>query len=158
MSAHNSPLRSEPFEPTRRRLLQNACHIPEKGVYLRSSHVHDYVTLTLDDGVEVMRDGGCEYIRSSVDDPKRVIDWSIYTDDPFEVVAERYLWGTYGRYGKGPLVIKPLAKCTLAHLKAIAETQAHIKGTLILRVVEYWIKTKEAEKRRLKRKRARQSA
>lgn len=126
-----------------RRLIQNALYIPEINLWLKSTHVHDYVAHTLTDGTYVSTDGGCEYLHRTVSDPARVIPWDLYVDDPFEVIADKLLWGTYGPEGKGPFKRVPLRDCELDHLRAIRETQAGIRGTIYGRVVDHWITVKE---------------
>ncbi len=124
--------------PVRRRLLQNALHIPSEDLYLKSAHVHDYVVHRCKDGSECMVDGGREYLRRSVNPLQR--DFDLYEDDSFDLIADRLLWGTYGRkktYSR--FVWVPLKDCTTEHLQAILTTQHHVKGTLIERVCQHWL-------------------
>lgn len=126
---------------TPRRLTQNALFLPEEDLYLKSAHVHDYVTHTLADGVEVMIDGGLDYIRHSVHrgaEAARVVDWCLYDDSSWEAIAEGLLWGTYGKEGKGPLRYRPISTLELDHLRAILKTQDHIDRTLHQKVVCHW--------------------
>ena len=127
-----------PLIPIRRQLIQNAVFIPEKNLYLKSTHVHDCVIEVLDDGREVMIDGGLEYVRRSVHPAERVIDLCLYDDSPFEAIAEGLLWGTYGKGGNQPLRYRPISTLELDHLIAIRDTQFHISAR-IRQVVEYWI-------------------
>lgn len=73
-----------------RKLLQNAIICPD-GTILNSKHTHDYQAHEQADGTYYMRDGGLSYIRGAGDKPKE--DLTLYTDDPFEVIREKYLIG-----------------------------------------------------------------
>lgn len=132
------------MNPPRRQLTQNAIKVttPKGPVYLRSSHVHDFVSYGRESGkgVYACNDGGLEYLHRTVGPHQE--DWDLYTDSPFEEVCRKALWGTYGPKGKGPLVIKPLAECDLDHLKAILATQMKI-SPLYVKVVKHWIAAKE---------------
>ncbi len=130
------------MKPVHRQLIQNALYVPEKDLYLKSTHVHDYVSIQLDDGTEVCTDGGTFYLHRTVHRDGRVVEWDLYEDDPFERVAERLLWGTYGKPAKLPMRHRPIASFDLDHLQAILKTQSHVKGTLHQKVVYYWWATK----------------
>jgi hypothetical protein len=123
-------------------LLQNACHIPEADLYLRSVNVHDFIQWRSEDGrVDYAIDGGHgrgAYVRRVGHDNGRVFDWCLYDDDPFDLIAERLLWGTFGKEGKEPRRWRPISTLELGHLQAILQTQSHIKGTLTERVVQHW--------------------
>lgn len=126
-------------------LLQNAVRVKtSKGyVYHRSVHVHDYQ----EHGRGKKRfsiDGGNAYVRRGANDLTNppFEEWCLTEDDSFETICARALWGSYGKDGKGPKVIKPLAECDFDHLCAIKATQPQIKGTMWGRVVDYWIKEK----------------
>jgi hypothetical protein len=139
------------MQPIERHLTQQAAHIPEEGVYLKSRHVHDFVGHTWVDKTGATKtfciDGGLDYQRRVGDldliDAGRVVDWSIWSDDEFEVYRDHLLWGTYGPDGDQPLRWVPLKDCTLDHLKAIQRTQSHIVGTIAEKVVDWWVKEKE---------------
>lgn len=122
-----------------RKLLQNAIKVKtRKGpIYLRSSSVHDYVSYGKGKNLHFV-DGGLSYLHRTVGEES----WDLYEDDSFETICARALWGSYGKDGKGPKVIKPLAECDFDHLCAIKATQPQIKGTMWGRVVDYWIKEK----------------
>lgn len=73
-----------------RKLIQNAIVTPD-GTILNSTHRHDYVGHTDVNGTFYMRDGGVDYIRGAGFEPKE--DLTLYSDDPFEVIREKYLVG-----------------------------------------------------------------
>lgn len=133
----------------RRQLVQNAIRFRLKDGtyhYLTSRYVHDYVSYG--EGQDYYStDGGLSYIHRTVD--PRQEDWDLYLDDPFDLICERLLWGTYGlnpskeRISQGHLW-KPLAECDLSHLKVIKETQLQIAGKMSERVVDHWIQVKES--------------
>ncbi len=128
-----------------RRLSQNAIRIPSEDLYLKSEHVHDYMTHDGEEGCHWMVDGGLDYLRRGWGPANKrdsFEDWSLYTDSPFELVAERLLWGTRGPDGDQPLRHRPIATLALDHLQAILATQTQIKGKLAERVVQHWIALK----------------
>ncbi len=130
---------------TPRQLTQNAIRIPSEDLYLKSSHVHDYVCHEPREGESYMVDGGLDYLRRGWGPTNKrdsFEDWSLYDDSPFDLVAERLLWGTRGPDGDQPLRHRPIATLALDHLQAILSTQAQIKGTLHERVVKYWVALK----------------
>lgn len=122
---------------TARTLTQQAVFVPELDRYYRSSHVHDYVTIAFPDGAEYSLDGGTDYMRrgcSTGFDHSRIVDWSLYEDDSFDMIKRKLLWGTYGISGDQPLRWKPLIECDSDHLRAILKTQVHVKGSRVERV------------------------
>lgn len=129
-------------------LLQNAIWIPEADLYLRSVHRHDYIPWKSEDGiVDFAIDGGQgpgSYIRRVGTTGGRVVEWCLTDADPFELVAERLLWGTFGKDGKGPMKWRPIATLETNHLRAILRTQPHIRDTITERVVSYWLAHREA--------------
>lgn len=127
-----------------RHLIQQAYYVPEQKRYYKSVHRHDFVTIDLGD-TSVSIDGGDAYIRLVGDIDligTRVIEYHLYSDDSFETVADKFLWGTRGKGGKEPLKWVRLADCDLDHLRAIKETQWHIFGKIAEKVVDYWIQQK----------------
>lgn len=136
----NSTLRS-PL-PSPRRIIQNAVWIPTEDIFLQSTSTHDYNCHTLKDGGEVCVDGGHEYIRRSMKRLAVFVDWSLYQDDGFERIAERLLWGTYGKEGKASYRWVPLSRCETDHLEAILTTQLNM-NPLHRRVAMYWLGKRE---------------
>ncbi len=104
-------------------IIQNAVKIKETGEIIKSAHRHDYVSRTLKNGKEIVRDGGGSYIRGSIDDPADIEDYTLLKEDKFSKIKKYLLWGTYGKDGSELLRYVPLCKCETAHLKAILKTQ-----------------------------------
>jgi hypothetical protein len=128
-----------------RQLIQNAIYIPSEDLYLKSVHVHDYVSHEPREGYSWSVDGGLDYLRCGWGPTNKrdsFEDWSLYEDDPFERIAERFLWGTYGKPATFPMRYRPIASFTLDHLQAILATQQQIKGKLVERVVQHWVTLK----------------
>ena len=123
-------------------LIQNAAWIPEADLYLRSVNIHDFIRWQSEDGkVDYAVDGGegrGAYVRRVGYEGGRVFDWCLYDTDPFDLIAGRLLWGTFGKEGKEPRRWRPISSLELDHLQAILKTQPHIKGTLTERVVQHW--------------------
>lgn len=140
----NSPMRSEPFTPSRPQLTQNALFWPAAGIYLKSTHVHDYVghEIELFPGAKqgLHLDGGCEYSRVVSSGNPVYEDFSLWEDSPFEDVCQKMLWGTYGKNGDQPLRWVPLKECETEHLQAILKTQLHIYGGIIEKVIKHILK------------------
>lgn len=134
---------------TERKLIQQAYYVPEQDRFYKSAHVHDFVTIDLGDK-SVSLDGGAEYQRHVGDldlfDSGRLVSFCLYADTPFEEIASKFLWGTYGPGGKGPFRWVPLSECSPDHLEAIQKTQLHIKGNLVGRIVDYWVDKKREKK------------
>ncbi len=126
-------------------IVQNALFIPEKDIYLKSSHVHDFDSYALSGESVIFTDGGLSYIRRSQLPAGRVIKWDLYSNDSFETVAQRLLWQTFGPKGDQPGRHRPISTLELDHLKAILATQGHIRGTIYEEVVRYWIEKKEGK-------------
>lgn len=139
----NSPLMSEPFSPSRPQLTQNALFWPAAGVYLKSTHVHDYVgqDIEIAPGLKqsLALDGGLEYSRVVSSGNPVYEDFSLWKDSPFDMVADRFLWGAYGPNGDQPLRWVPLKECETDHLQAILRTQLHIYGTVVDKVIRHWL-------------------
>ncbi len=128
--------------PVPRQLVQNALWITEGDLYLKSTHRHDWTSHKLADGTLVFTDGGLAYVHRS-ELPPSVVEWDLYDNDRFDLIAARLLWGTRGKDGKSPLRHRPIASFELDHLHAILKTQLQIKGTIVERVVRWWIAQKE---------------
>lgn len=137
-----------PAPPRHPSIVQNALRLTDGGdiVYLLSIHVHDFVSHTFKDGAYAACDGGTVYLKrvTSLIKPGQMEEWSLMADDPFEVMAARLLWGTYGQHGDQPLRRVPFAECTLDHLKAIKRTESGHISPLCLRIVDHWIAAKSA--------------
>lgn len=130
-------------------LIQNAVRIPEDDLYLKSEHQHDFVSHTFKDGLVLDIDGGLAYCKRGGDlykllDPvARYEEWCLTTDDPFEHIADRLLWGTRGKAGDQPLTYRPIKELAarpegIEHMRAILQNCLNI-APLHKRVVEHWL-------------------
>lgn len=108
-------------------MIQNAVYDVVNGIWYKSDHVHDYVSIPVGNGWTFI-DGGTEYRRTSMNFSKLegFEEWSLYESSPYDQVKKRLLWGTYGISGKDPLRWVPLCHCSNDHLNAILNTQSHI--------------------------------
>ena len=100
-----------------RKLVLNRIRTPD-GTILTSRNVHDYKCYKDKNGDTYTNDGGVEYLRRSVN----VIHWeelSLYSDDPFEILRENIIWGTYGKNGDEELHYKPISNMSNNHIKAL---------------------------------------
>lgn len=111
------------------------------GTVLKSMHRHDFVEYKDTNGHYYMVDGGCEYLRRTVNrteltfflkikiallklvgktwkDPLEYIELSIYEDAPFEVIRENFHRGGRGKDGLQPLTWVPMSKMSDDWLKA----------------------------------------
>lgn len=99
--------------------------ITPDGTLLQSYHVHDYKTYTDANGEQYMIDGGCEYLRTSVNE-EHAEYFTVTTDDTHEMQRKCFHWGTRGKDGQSPLTWKPLRELDTDHIQAILETQHQI--------------------------------
>jgi hypothetical protein len=107
-----------------KKIISNSIKTPD-GTILTSTHVHDFVQYTDNNGEVYFTDGGNEYLRRSVN-KEPAIDLSIYIDDDFDKVRVAFTWGTYGKKGDQPLKRVSLKDLELDHINAILETQTHL--------------------------------
>lgn len=126
-------------------ILQNALYFPAHEVYLPSTHVHDYREFEYLPGFTAMVDGGKEYIHRSVTPPEHahlVIPWDLSSDNPWELVTERLLWGSLPRDKTLPQVHthRPIRILAKDHLEAILANVPNI-GPVHRQVVKYWLDT-----------------
>lgn len=104
-------------------ILRNSLRCPD-GTELISRHRHDYVEHTDANGKVYMVDGGTDYLKRSANGDE--IDTSIVvsdTDYKENIVRENLMWGTYGKYGTGPLRYVALKDMETEHIRAVLETQ-----------------------------------
>ena len=101
-------------------ILSSRMRTPD-GTILESLHRHDYVTHKDANGKEYMLDGGCAYIRRSINGDEELI--TVTTDDSHSVIREAVTWGTYGKNGDEPFKRVKLANMTDDHIAACIETQ-----------------------------------
>lgn len=103
-------------------IMANRIRTPD-GTILQSFNRHDYkVYRDTVSGEEYMVDGGCDYLRRSVNEV-RAEDMTVMSTDPHEVIREAMHWGTRGVDGKQPLRYIPLKEMTTDHIEACLETQ-----------------------------------
>ncbi len=130
------------------KIIQNAVHIPEDDTYIISRHTHDFVTHVFksDPTLEISVDGGQAYFKRSGDFDSlvgRYEEWSLTDGDPFELVAQRLLWGV--SRGIGEPWYRPLASLTVEHLRNILthveKHQTKLSPTYAS-VIAYWIRKK----------------
>ena len=100
------------------------CITPD-GTVLQSYHRHDYKTYTDKNGEEYMIDGGCDYVRHSINKESAEY-FTVTTDDTHKMKRKWFHWGTYGKNGDQPLKWKPLQELDKEHIEAILGTQHHI--------------------------------
>ena len=119
------------MEYERQMIVRNAIMTPD-GTFLRSFHVHDYVThkdtIT---GEEYMVDGGTQYLRRSVNIVPAE-DFTVTMNDKFTLIRCAFVWKSYGKNGEYPHGIY-IALCDMQadHIEAILDTQVHIRGTYV---------------------------
>jgi len=101
-------------------ILSNKMLTPD-GTVLHSRHRHDYVTHTDANGNGYMLDGGCEYIRCSVNGDEKLL--TVYTNDSHEMIRQSVTWGTYGKNGDETLRYVAIADMDDDHLQACLDTQ-----------------------------------
>ena len=101
-------------------ILSSRMRTPD-GTILESIHRHDYVTHMDANGKEYMLDGGCAYIRRSINGDEELL--TVTTDDSHSVIREAVTWGTYGKNGDEPFKRVKLANMTDDHIAACIETQ-----------------------------------
>lgn len=109
-------------------ILSNKIQCKHCGDTIESFHQHDFKFCSCG---AVAVDGGTSYLRrlgSDFIDLSEIISEE-KEDGWFEKVRETFTWGSYGKGGKGPkrnILLKDLEE---DHIKAILETQWHIKGS-----------------------------
>ena len=100
-----------------RKLIKNSIRTPD-GTILHSKHIHDYIYHKDKNGEIYMNDGGTSYIRRSINN-EPYEDLSVYSDDPFEIVRNSVVWGTYGKNGNEPLKYKTISELSSSHINNI---------------------------------------
>ena len=100
-----------------RKLIKNSIRTPD-GTVLTSRHVHEYKCYKDKNGEIYMNDGGTSYIRRSINEVPYE-DLSVYSDDPFEIVRNSVVWGTYGKNGNEPLKYKTISELSSSHINNI---------------------------------------
>jgi hypothetical protein len=120
------------IEDTRPIIIRNAIMTPDR-TFLRSFHVHDYVTHTDEiTGEKYVVDGGTQYLRRSVNEVPAE-DFTVTMQDKFTLIRYAFVWKSYGKnYEHLPEGIY-IALCDMTddHIEAILNTQVHIRGTYV---------------------------
>ena len=109
-------------------IIRNALVTPD-GTMIESRHRHDYVTHTDKNGKEYMVDGGPAYLRRSCNGDE--VDATVYMSDDHTDKRVAFMWTSYGKEGRGPMLTRPLAELSDNHIEAILETQTQIRGTYV---------------------------
>ena len=113
-------------------IICNAILTPD-GTYLRSYNRHDYKEHWDVEAEELyITDGGTDYLRRSVNKTPAA-DCSVYLSDSFEMIRQAFVWKSYGKnmehlpHG----IYIELYNMETDHIRAILQTQQHIKGTYV---------------------------
>jgi hypothetical protein len=121
-----------------RKLLVNAWQTPD-GTVLESRHRHDFKMhseCVAENSRVYFVDGGLDYIRCSAG----MLFVGCYSDDPHEVIRDTFSWGSYGKDGQQEKHYILLKFMTDDHIRAILDTQKHIKGTVVEKVFKAELK------------------
>lgn len=106
-------------------ILYNAIMTPD-GTILQSKSIHDFVSYEDEVSGEVyFADGGLAYLKRSVNKVPAT-ELSLTTDDPHDVVRQRFTWGTYGVDGKQQKKYVKLKDLTDKHIANILRTQQQL--------------------------------
>lgn len=100
-----------------RQLVHNCVECLECGEILVSHHRHDYKTCSCPNHTTV--DGGLSYLRYGGMNMEMVKAKPVYADDDFELIRNKFQWGTYGKTGKDPLKYVVLKNMTNDHINKI---------------------------------------
>ena len=113
-------------------IICNAILTPD-GTYLRSYNRHDYKEYWDVEAEELyIVDGGTDYLRRSLNKTPAT-DCSVYLSDSFEMIRQAFVWKSYGKnmehlpHG----IYIELYNMQTDHIRAILQTQQHIKGTYV---------------------------
>lgn len=117
-------------------IIYNAIRTPD-GTILESRYRHDFKQYVDKNGKYYAVDGGLDYIKRSYD----TVDYeefSLYNDSPFELIRERFTWGTRGINGDQPVKYVPLKDLDTLHIQAIIKyvDERFPDGTSIIRLMK----------------------
>ena len=104
--------------------------ITPDGTVLYSRHRHNYKTHTDANGEWYMIDGGCSYLKSSVN-TVRAEYIELTTESPHSEIREHFGWGTYGKDGTEPLHEIMLKDMETSHIEAVLRTQSHVAPVIV---------------------------
>jgi hypothetical protein len=100
------------------KLLRNAIQTPD-GTILESRNRHDFQAHTdTISGEYYFVDGGLDYCRGTINTMKAK-SLHLYNTDTHEVLRKNITWGSYGKNGKQPLRLIPVADMETEHLEAV---------------------------------------
>ena len=110
-------------------ILSNKIQCKHCGDVIESFHQHDFKfcscgAVAVDGGTSYLRRLGADFIDLSEITSEDEEDW-------FEKVRETFTWKSYGKSGKEPAKNILLKDIEEDHIKAILETQWHIKGSYV---------------------------
>lgn len=114
-------------------ILNSRMRTPD-GTILQSHYRHDYVTHTDANGKEYMLDGGCDYVRRSVNGDEKLL--TLWSDDDHEMIRVAVKWGTYGKQSDQPLEYVAIADMDTGHLQACLDTQKSTMRPAIYKVMQ----------------------
>ncbi len=107
-------------------ILRNAMKTPD-GTIIESFYRHDYVSYEDANGETYVVDGGIDYLRRS-SNKTLAEDLSIHSiDGDHEFNRKNFKWGTYGSQGTDPFHQIALMDMSTKHIRAVLETQHHIR-------------------------------
>lgn len=95
------------------KLLLNRWQTPD-GTVLTSFHTHDYVTHNDKNGEMYFVDGGCEYVRMSLNKEK-MKNMCVYTNSPYSDIRNTIRRGTFSKDGKRIWI--PICNMSSPHLE-----------------------------------------
>ena len=122
------------------KILSSRMKTPD-GTILESKHRHDYVTHTDANGKKYMLDGGCDYVRCSLNGDEEML--TVTSDDSHGLIREVVKWGTYGKDGDEPLRHVTIAGLNPYHLRAILDTQKWNMRPALYKVMQDEVKYRE---------------
>jgi hypothetical protein len=117
-----------------KQLIANKWQCPD-GTILHSKTGWDFVEHNDKSGEYFAVDGGNGYTRV-LGDITKLKSLCVYEDDKHEIIRENFTWKSYGADGKQPGYYILLKDITDAHLAAILDTQKHIVGTYVEKILQ----------------------
>lgn len=117
-----------------KQLIANKWQCPD-GTILHSKTGWDFVWHQDASGEYFAVDGGNRYSRVAGDISK-LKNLCVYEDDPHEIIRENFTWKSFGKDGKQPAKYILLKDITDEHLSAILDTQWHIVGTYVEKILK----------------------
>lgn len=117
-----------------KQLIANKWQCPD-GTILHSKTGWDFVDHTDASGEYFAVDGGNNYIRI-IGDITKLKSLCVYEDDKHGIIRENFTWKSFGKDGKQPGHFILLKDITDEHLSAIIDTQGHIVGTYVEKILK----------------------